>query len=668
MIAALILIVFVAFAALMYLRIVPAILAVPVMAVVMGVVALVPLPQLGTVMVAGSSSLAPVIVTVIFGALLGRVTLDTGIARALVNLAAEYGGENPFVLSMVLCAVVALLFVTFAGLGAIIMVGSIVLPIMMTTGVPRKVASTLFLMAFGLGFIFNITNWKFYTTTFGVTQGQLTWYSVALAVVDLLALVIYAAVSFRRERDYATWAVRAETPPAPGVPAWALIAPVLPIVLYFVLKFDPVVAFAFSAVYAALATRPREIVKVLVAAAIRGVEDVAPAVILFVGIGMLLALTKTPQFADALKPVVASGWAHNPIAFVAIFGILSPLALYRGPLNPFGVGIAIFTVLLTSGAVPPIVLVAAIMAVVQVQNVCDPTNTANVWIANFTGTPIDTITKRTLPYQVAVAIVATLLIVIGSSFFFGSSPFHIAIPPAQADTLEASAGLFAPASASGRVLVDDDGSAPARAAADAVAASLTAGETRASRGKVDPNLGDCTGKPFAAYVQVTSTTFALIEGTDLDIGIVLEDCGGWGVGEWHDHQVFKAAPTDADARALAASGVTRLQEWAQTHADRAAHLWHVGLAYAPDDAPTYYYALFKTVDGNMRTFVRGGGPAYAAGMRTDDIVDKLDGKFWWEYGTFQTQSRAYDGKPHSFEVERAGKVLDLQLGTPFVAS
>ncbi len=664
--AVLILLVFLAFAVLMYLRIVPAILAVPLMALAMGVVAGVPLPALGDVMVLGSVKLAPVIVTVIFGALLGRVTLDTGIARALVNLAAEYGGENPFALSMILCAVVALLFVTFSGLGAIIMVGAIVLPIMMTTGVPRKVAATLFLMAFALGFIFNITNWKFYTSLFGVNQGQLLWYSIALAVVDLLAMVIYAAISFRRERDYATWAVRADQPVAPRVPPWALIAPILPIVLYFVLHLDPILAFAISAVYAALSTRPREVVSVLVAAAIRGVEDVAPAVILFVGIGMLFTLTQAPAFKAALEPLVAGGWAHNPIAFVAIFGILSPLALYRGPLNPFGVGIAIFTVLLTSGALPPIVLVAAIMAVVQVQNVCDPTNTANVWVANFTGTPIDEITKRTLPYQVGVAIVGTLLIVLGASWFFGSSPFRVAIPAARADTLDARAGLFAPANAAGRVLIGDDGSPPADAAADGVANALNGGDLRASRGRVDPNAGDCADKPFAAYVEVTSTSFTLTEGTDLDIGIVLEDCGGWGVGEWHDHKVFASSPTDADARALASDGVARMHEWAQTHADRAAHLWHDGLAYAPDDAPTYYYALFKTVDGYMRTFVRGGGPAYEAGMRTNDIVDKLDGKFWWEYGTFQTQSRAYDGKPHSFEVERAGKTLDLQLGTPFV--
>ena len=666
--ASLVLAVFLIFAVLMYLRLVPAILAVPAMAVVMGVVAGVPPAQLGALLVTGSGALAPVIVAVVFGALLGRVTIDTGIARALVNLAAEYGGENPFVLSMVLCAVVALLFVTFSGLGAIIMVGSIVLPIMMTTGVPRKVAATLFLMAFALGFIFNIANWQFYTKLFGVDQGQLIGYAIALAVVDVLALVIYAAIAFRRERDYATWAVRAEDAASARVPAWALIAPVLPIVLYFApgLHLNPILAFPIAAIYAALAVRPRRAVQTLVAAGIRGVEDVAPAILLFVGIGMLFTLTQAPAFKAALEPIVAGGWAHNPIAFVAIFGIASPLALYRGPLNPFGVGIAIFTVLLTSGALPPLVLVAAVMAVVQVQNVCDPTNTANVWVANFTGTPIDEITKRTLPFQAGVAIVATAIIVLFANGLFGANPFRVAMATASADALPDS-GLFAPASAAGAVLVGDDGSPFARAAADAVAASLAPDGVRATRGHADPMSGDCTNKPYAAYVEVTSTSFALLEGTDLDIGVSLEDCGGWGVGEWHDHRVVKA-PGDDEAAALGRQGAARLTEWAQTHADRAAHLWQRGLAYAAGDAPTYYFALFKTVDGYMRAFVRGGGPAYAAGLRTNDIVDKLDGKFWWEYGTFQTQSRVYDGKPHSFEIERGPATLDLRLGSPFLAS
>ncbi len=359
--AVVILVIFAVFAALMYARRLPAILAVPLMAVAMALAAGVGLGRIGTIVTGGAVALAPVYVAVVFGALLGRVTLDTGIARAIVNLAAEYGGERPFALALAMCAVVALLFVSLQGLGAIIMVGSIVLPIMMTTGVPRTIAATLFLMAFALGFIFNIANWTFYTKFFGVTPEHLVRYAIVLAIVDAVALVVYAAVAFRRERGYATWAVRAtgDDGETRGVPAVAMLAPVLPIVLYYALHLEAAPAFLLSAIFAVLVTRPRDAVQTLIAAAVRGVEDVAPAVLLFMGIGMLLVATQQPQFAAALAPLAHGGWVRNPIAYVAVFGLASPLVLYRGPLNPFGVGIAIFTVLLASNAVPPVILVAA---------------------------------------------------------------------------------------------------------------------------------------------------------------------------------------------------------------------------------------------------------------------------------------------------------------------
>jgi hypothetical protein len=660
----LILLVFVIFAGLMYARVTPAILAVPLMAVCMALVAGVPVRDVSGIVVDGAALLAPVYIAVIFGAMLGRVTLDTGIAKAIVNFAAEFGGERPMVLALVLCAVVAVLFVSLSGLGAIIMVGSIVLPIMMTTGVPRKVASTLFLMSFALGFIFNIANWKFYTKLFGVHQQQLYQYALVLAAIDAVALVVYAIVSFRTSREYATWAVRAEEPAARGVPWWSLITPVLPIVLYFFLKVDATLAFILSAIYGVLTTRPKQSVPTLVAAAIRGVEDVAPAIILFVGIGMLLKATTAPQFAAALQPLVSFGALHNPIVYVVVFGLLSPLVLYRGPLNPFGVGIAIFTVLLTAHVFPPVLLVATIMAVVQVQNVCDPTNTANVWVANYTGTPIDEITKRTLPYQVAVATAACIAIVAASGSLLGARAFALPIPVAAA--AENPPGLFAPPRAAGRIAVGDDGSVPAREAAGTIVTGLDGWDgVRAYASQQDPNAADCSRKRYIAYVKATSTSFTIAEGTDLDVGVVLTDCGGWEVDEWHDHAVFGSGPTAADVAALASQGVSRLQQWAQLHPVPAKNLFREGLAYDPGSPPTYYFSLFKTVDGNMRAFVRAGGPAYAAGMRSNDVVNKLDGKFWWEYGTYQTQLRAYDGKPHSFELQRGATTIDVRLDRPF---
>lgn len=660
-----ILAVFVVFAVLMYLRRLPAIVAVPLMAVTMALAAGVSFGRVGAIVAEGAAALAPVYVAVVFGALLGRVTLDTGIARALVNLAAEYGGERPFALSLGLCAIVALLFTSLSGLGAIIMVGSIVLPIMMTTGVPRTIAATLFLMSFALGFIFNIANWTFYTKFFGVVPQQLERYAIVLAIVDALALVLYAALAFRRERGYATWAVRADIDtPSDRVPAIALLTPLLPLGLYYALHVEAAPAFAVAALFGVLITRPRAAVQTLMAAAIRGVEDVAPAVLLFMGIGMLLTATKEPQFAAALAPLAAGGWIRNPLAYVAVFGLASPLVLYRGPLNPFGVGIAIFTVLLAANAIPPLVLVAAIMAVVQVQNVCDPTNTANVWVANFTGVPIDTITKRTLPFQVGVAIAATVAVAVASPALFGVQAFGAAIPAARAATV-APAGFFAPAQASGRIAVGSDATPLAPAAAEAAIAALGESGWHAFVSGDDPNLRDCTNKPYAAYAYVTTSSFALLEGIDFDVGLRLEDCGGWIVDEWHDHAIVAGNPSAVDARAHALADVARLRAWAKTDPVRSANLFGLGAAVAPLDKPNYFYAMFKTVDGNMRIYARAGGPAFAAGLRSGDVVDKLDGKYWWEYGTYQTQQRAYDGKPHAFEIERGDKVLDLQLSAPF---
>ncbi len=659
--AILILAVFVAFAALMYARKLPAIVAVPAMAVIMALVAGVHPASLGAIVVDGASALSRAYVAVIFGALLGRVTLDTGIARAIVNLAAEYGGERPFAFALVLCAIVAVLFTSLNGLGAIIMVGSIVLPIMMTTGVPRTIAATLFLMAFALGFIFNIANWTFYTTFFGVTEQEIVRYAIVLAIVDALALVTYASFAFYREREYAAW-----SQPAPekerSVPWWSLVTPVLPILLYYAVHMDATPAFALSAIYGVLSTRPLRAVPTLVASAIRGVEDVAPAVVLFMGIGMLLVATKEPQFASALHPLVAGGWIRNPLAYVAVFGLLSPLVLYRGPLNPYGVGIAIFTVLLATHAVPPLVLVAAVMAVVQVQNVCDPTNTQNVWVANFTGVPIMTITKRTLGFQVSVAIVATIAVVSATQPLLGVRAFASLVPPVLAQELFP--GMQSPPSAAYRVAVDDDGTPLGREGADAVVTALSGGSLRAFRMHDDPDARDCSRKPYAAYVRVVTSEFTLIEGVDFDVGLILEDCGGWVVNEWHDHEIV-SQPDASEAQALADQGVARWLRWNAATPDVSENLYHIGVAMSAQDAPRYFYALYKTDDGNMRAYVRAGGPAYDAGMRSGDVIEKLDGKDWWEYGTYQTEARAYDGKPHSFEISRNGATIDVQLAEPF---
>jgi hypothetical protein len=661
--------VFLLLAGLMIARKLPALLAVPLMA--LATAALAGVHDLAGILTAGSVRLAPVYATLFFGALLSRVVLSTGIAETLVTYAAEYGGDKPLVLSLLLCAVVAVLFTTVTGLGAIIMIGTIVLPVMMTVGVPRATSATLFLMAFGLGYILNIAQWTFYSKAFGVDRLTFASYAFVLFAVQAVVLVAYAVVRARSTRDYATKVILRQAqddgdPPRRRVGPLALITPILPLVILQVFKLDAIVAFAIAALYGVITTRPRAAVQTLVAAWIRGIEDVAPATILMIGIGMLLVAAATPQVQAAVTPLVAAVAPRSPLAYVLLFGLLSPLALYRGPLNPYGVGIGVYTVLLTLHVLPAVAVVAAIMAVVQVQNVCDPTNTQNVWVANFTGIGVERITRLTLPWQVAVATIGVLVAVVaGAALFhqplFATSPLTPGLfaPRAAAAATIESSGLFAPPSAAHALGVLDDGTPDGARAAHEIAEAVARGWPgyRVVAAQGDPAAADCRDKPYAAVIRVAVTPL----GTDgRDVGVELQDCAGWSVDQWH---------AQGDVRRAALEALFRVRVWSREHPALAAEVFERGLAYDPTVAkPTYFYVLFKPTDGYMRALVRPGGPAWTAGLRTGDVIDKLDGRFWWEYGTYQTQLRAYDGKPHSFDVQRGkvgGPAAHVQLAAPF---
>ena len=53
---------------------------------------------------------------------------------------------------------------------------------------------------------------------------------------------------------------------------------------------------------------------------------------------------------------------------------------------------------MTSGNLPAAAVMAMLLSVGQVQGICDPTNTANVWIANHQGVGVNAILFRTLPF------------------------------------------------------------------------------------------------------------------------------------------------------------------------------------------------------------------------------------------------------------------------------
>ncbi len=408
MTAILLLAVFAVFAALMFTRRLPALLALPAMAAAVAIVVGEPLTGWSSVVIAdGAVRLAPAYVAVCAGAMLGRVMMATGIAEDVIRRSAEFGGDKPMAVAALLMVVTAVLFTSLTGLGAVIMVGSLVLPIMMSLGIPRLLTAILFLLAYATGFVFNIALWRLYRELLQIAPAaplprEVVQFAVALAAIMTVVVTGYAIRAARRAPELRLWSARPLPGRKPGVPLAAFVTPLVPLVLYVGFGWREVPAFLAGALYGILLTRPRAIVQTLLASAIRGIEDAAPAVILLVGIGMLLNALTLPAVRDALAPLVAQLPVQSAAGFVLFFTLLSPLALYRGPLNPYGVGIGVYSLMLTAGVLPAYALLAAIMSIVQVQNVCDPTNTHNVWVATYTGVGVDEITRATLPAMVLV--------------------------------------------------------------------------------------------------------------------------------------------------------------------------------------------------------------------------------------------------------------------------
>jgi hypothetical protein len=292
------------------------------------------------------------------------------------------------------------------------------------------------------------------------------------------------------------------------------------------------------------------------------------------------------------------------------------------------------------------------MAVVQ--NVCDPANKQNVWVANFTGVGVATITRLTLPFQTAVATLATIAVVLFGGAFFGTPTFALVPPAAAADW----SGLFAPAAAANVVGVLAQDPQARRAAPYVVRAVAGWPGYRALAIDGDPGASDCAAKPYSAVILLSVTP--LVDGPS-DVGVELLDCAGWAVDQWHGQ--------GRDVPALALDALVRVRTWMAEQPILARELFTHGVAYDPaHTGPTFFYVLYKPDDGYMRALVRPGGPAWIAGLRSGDIVDTIDGRHWWEYGTFQTQQKAYDGKPHAFGIYRGGPdgtPHAFRLGPPF---
>jgi hypothetical protein len=311
----------------------------------------------------------------------------------------------------VLMFVCAALFVTLGGLGAIIMIGTIIFPIMLSLGAPPHVAAGVMLIGLCAGGSLNPTSWVFYKDALGVPIEITRGFAVKYSALYLLCGVIFIFINARRSNLSRYWAMETKTEDtAPKkVKMLGVLTPIIPLILMLVFNWNPFPAFIAGLLWGLFTTWEKGQIKIFSQALFEGAESVMPAVLLMIGIGMLLKAVTLPTVSGYLKPLLSTIIPQTKIMYVIVFTALAPLALYRGPLNVWGMGSGFAGIMLSTGLLPPPAIMAMLISVGAIQGVCDPTNTHNVWIAGYLGLDVVSITKKLIPYIWILACVGLII-------------------------------------------------------------------------------------------------------------------------------------------------------------------------------------------------------------------------------------------------------------------
>lgn len=422
----LIIIAFLIIAGLMMTKKLPTLLALPLLAVVICMIAGVPavgvdaegvaIGWLATVLEAGTVRMGSAIMAVIFGAWLGQLMNKTGVTENIIKKSAELGGDRPLIVTIIMVVAVALLFTTLSGLGSVIMVGTIVLPILISVGIPAMSAACIFLMAFATGLCFNIANWTSFSSIFGLDIAEIKRFEIYMLIATLLATIILIFVEFKKNGVKFAFSAPVndgmQSKQLKGVTGGlAMITPLVPIVLVAFLKVPVVPAFLAGILWILLFTSKSfsKAMNLLVKTCYDGITDAAPAVILMIGIGILYLAVTHSMVKEVLNPFLLAVVPTSRVGYILFFSVLAPLSLYRGPMNLFGLGSGIAALVIGLGTLQPQAVMGAFLSAERIQGCGDPTNTQNVWTANFAEVDVNTVTKKLLPYLWVIAVIGVIV-------------------------------------------------------------------------------------------------------------------------------------------------------------------------------------------------------------------------------------------------------------------
>lgn len=364
----------------------------------------------------------PTIIYIVFGSWFGRVLVDSGIAPAISEATNKVGKKKPLLAAILVIIVTAFIFISAYGVGSVIAIGVILLPILLSVGVPRDIALIAFSLAIGAPMYVNVVLYNQMKAFFphAVYDASYLKFGWTAAFIQLVVVILFLII-MRKKFDPSKAEGNLQTIGASfndvdsdqkKVPYIAYIVPVIPVAMNMLFGWDAIPSLVLSIIIAMLLTgnmkgykKTVDFINNTVSQAISDISGLIiflMSLIMFSGAATLNAKHFEPLF-NAILP-------HSHLILALALGVLAPLALFRGPLHVWGAGAATAAVLsgtglFTDAFLLPLLYVPTLMAVST-----DITQSWNVWGLDYMKVQSKDFLKYGVPVMWIVSIINELLV------------------------------------------------------------------------------------------------------------------------------------------------------------------------------------------------------------------------------------------------------------------
>jgi Gnt-I system high-affinity gluconate transporter len=365
----------------------------------------------------GGVAYASAVIIIVFGAWFAQVLIQTGIAESVIRSAVELTGDRPIVTAMTVNVVTALLFTSMYGVGAAIAIGVIALPIMMSQGIPARVAAPVFTMGVGAGAFVNLVQFGTFEKLFPGIKYEapwLTYFFIGMAVYVLIAWLMIWIYLRKLGVRHAASVDTAAPAPRKRTPYYTYIVPIFPVLMIMVFKWQIIPTFLLSIVLAlALTARQRSFqgtLNLFNKTFFDAFPDIATIAALWTICGMIIVTGQMPEVANALRPIFDPILPHTTLQAAVFFAVLGGIgSIYRGPLVVVGTGAALLAIILSNNEIPVAYLYALWLAPTVMQGSVDPTNSWTLWTIGYTKVPHGQFLKTALPFGMLMVVVMSAI-------------------------------------------------------------------------------------------------------------------------------------------------------------------------------------------------------------------------------------------------------------------